>query len=166
MEQKIADTLQEKFSNTNNDLLYKRDLESSQYCEYVFGGKDTIGERILRAEDNYEVFASLFDWTLLDTTVAPSKAVFEKILSSEEDHNSIAIIPECYSEGYSMVNLGSLDMLLLQLLKTPLPVKVLLQEAAKAFDKVEIENAFPEFQSLIYDRIKLFLQRKLIRPVG
>lgn len=164
-ENSIAEIIKANFKNINRNLLYKRDVLNSSYGEYIFNGKEKIYKKILVAEDHYEILTPPFDWSLLENIEKPLEEVFSKLIDSASETNYIAVIPECCPKGYSLLQLGYLDILMLDILKQPASIEQLLREISKLFPPEEIENAYDKFTALIYDRIKNALSGKLIRPI-
>lgn len=161
----IQEILTNKFSHLNNDFLYKRDILSSGYFENIFTDVHKIYDVNLVSNDDFEIIEACYDWTLLEDNESSPRIKVQKIIESCKEKGNLVIIPECDSQGYSMVNIDDLDLFLLSLLKKPLLIKALFKEIATAFDKEELKSAYDEFKLLIFGRIKSALLYKLIKPL-
>lgn len=75
------------------------------------------------------------------------------------------IIPECDIQGYSIVNIDDLDNLILQSVQKPITIAQLLNDIKDAFDTEELEQHYDEFEQLIFGRIKMALQTKIITAI-
>jgi hypothetical protein len=162
-EENLVTIIKTKFSTYSNDYLYARDIYHTQYSEFIFGDKERIYHKKIVQNCLAEIIESKFDWSEISLYNHKEKISFQ--LELAPSHFYTAIIPECDLQGYSLFSIDELDMLLLQNLKKPITVYGLLNQAKSLFDPTDLEESAAEFEILIFGRIKIALQRKLIKAV-
>jgi len=164
LEDNIRAILLGKFSQFNDDFLYQRDILCYNQPEYVFADLNTIYDKQLTTLNEFEIISSQYDWTLLDDRENPVPETIKKVKESYQETAYIIVVPECHADGYSLVYADELDVYIFELLKKPLSIRQLFEKLAEEFDTDELETAFEEFKLLIFGRIKMALQNKLIKP--
>jgi hypothetical protein len=149
----------DKFSSIPNNQLLARDLACIDYLEYVFRDLQTIYEKVIVSDDLVESIGSRYDWTTKD-----SNFTIHQIVGQE--HGSevrTLVVPECEQQGYSLINIDELDLLILQKLQEPKTIKDLFKSIEFAFDADDLASSKPEFEKLILGRIKSGLANKSIK---
>ncbi|HEY5464820.1 MAG TPA: DUF6734 family protein [Hanamia sp.] len=155
--------VQGKFMTLSKDYLYGRDLNVVQNYLYIFADKETTFEKKIIADNIVEVIERK-----LNTIKKPGTN--KNYIRNEFDgycpmECKVALIPECDQKGYSIACIDDLSLLILGLLKKPMTIKCLLGLIATSFDMKELKTCLPEFEQLIFGRIKQGLLNKLIKVV-
>ncbi len=161
-EEEIGGICNSKFLLINKDYLYQRDVLGANYLEFIFGNKDKITEKKL-VVSKFEIISSKYNWSILDEQELPLKKKFQKLQVPYQLKNYFAIVPECNAQRYSVASIDELDRYILKLLKRTMTIGELMGKVAEQFDPEELENAYDDFQLLIYGRIKMALLCKLIK---
>jgi len=131
--------LSDKFAKIDLDYLYARELIHTTYFERIFG-----------------------------TFTAPYKIslMVDPFVELVETDHFVALVPECYKPGYSLVDLDELDWGLLSIAKSPTSIDDILKQIGLCFDQEDLRENYKEFETLIFGRIKQFLHHKMIKPVS
>lgn len=165
-ENKIRAIVDEKFDSISLDYLYARDINHTFYFQYLFENKNTTYKKVLVVEGFVEIIESQFDWTDMffkETLLGKTKLLQQFELAPSVI--STAIIPECTPMQYSMQNIDDLDILILQIAQQPISIENLFTQLTPSFDIEEIENDPEIFEKLIFLRIKMLLQSKVIKAI-
>ncbi len=163
-ENKLDILLKQKFIHYSREYLYARDLNCIQYFQVVFEDPKIGFDIKLVTDPILEIIECKYNWnevyqSYIDETIINSK------LNLEASTIYTGIIPECDLQGYSLINMDDLDLLLIQTLKNPFTVNELLNKVKQAFDPTDLENSLVEFEMLISGRIKRLLQTKIIKAI-
>jgi len=159
---KLDILLNQKFIHYSREYLYGRDLNYIQYFQLIFEDPKIGFDIKLVADPLLEMIECKYNWnevyqSYIDQTIIKSQ------LNIEPSNVYTAIIPECDLQGYSLINMDDLDLLLIQNLKTPFSIYELLNEVKQSFDPIDLEDSLAEFEILILGRIKRLLQTKIIK---
>jgi len=156
--------LDREFINISRDGLYKRDIDCTQYFQYIFSDKEKVYEKTLIKNANTEIIQSLFDWSSIMTgNVHPTICNNEAIEGLSRTYT--VVIPECDKTGFSLYNIDELDILMLEVLKKPVTIKQLFNVLKSSFDDEDLDNSIQEFEQLIFMRIKKGLENKAFRCI-
>ena len=155
--------VENKFSTISREYLYARDISSTQYGEYVFGKPELIFQKAIVADNLCKIVTSQFDWSVIDSSGKQIPAITEELLKKEESMVHSLLVPECDQYGYSLTNIDELDCLLLQTVKEPKSIRDLFEQIKFAFDPDDLAISVPEFEKLIFGRIKNGLLNKSIK---
>lgn len=161
-ETKLDILLNQKFIHYSREYLYGRDLNYIQYFQLIFEDPKIGFDIKLVADSLLEMIECKYNWnevyqSYIDQTIIKSQ------LNIEPSNIYTAIIPECDLQGYSLINMDDLDLLLIQNLKNPFSINELLNEVKQSFDPIDLEDSLAEFEILILGRIKRLLQTKIIK---
>lgn len=164
-EQSLVTIIENKFNNVARNYLYARDISNARYAEYIFGEPETIYDKIILSDDLNEIIESQFDWTIMDVSPKLVQGNVIGFLEQEVSLKSIytLVVPECDQYGYSVTNIDELDCLLLQTVKEPKSIRDLFEQIKFAFDPDDLASSVPEFEKLIFGRIKNGLLNKSIK---
>ena len=163
-EDQLAATVQTKFACYPREYLYARDIAHTSYFQLIFGNRNSIYDKLIVTDPSIEIIESKFDWSEINPEHMALSALTNQIGKSPTVFNT-AIIPECDQSGYSLATIDDLDLLLLQILQMPITISELLNEVKLSFDPVDLERSPTEYEQLIIGRIKLALEKKLIKAV-
>jgi len=158
-ENKLFTIIKTKFVTVSNEYLYSRDVKHTEYFQHTFNDKRTILQKKIVKDELTEIIESRFDWTDLNAETIKSQ------LEQSASNFYAVVIPECDYIGYSLSNLDELDLMLLEILKSPLSINEVLNEARSAFDPSELESFSKEFEMIILGRIKIAIQNKIVKPI-
>ncbi|WP_299285988.1 DUF6734 family protein [uncultured Mucilaginibacter sp.] len=163
-EAKLDILLNQKFIHYSQEYLYGRDLNYTQYFQLIFEYPKLGFDIKLIADPLLEIVECKYNWnevyqSYVDQTIIKSQ------LNTEPSDVYTAIIPECDLQGYSLINMDDLDLLLIQNLKKLFSINELLNEVKQSFDPIDLENSLAEFEILILGRIKRLLQTKIIKVI-
>ena len=164
-EQSLVTIIENKFNDVARNYLYARDISNARYAEYIFGEPETIYDKIILSDDLNEIIESQFDWTIMDVSPKLVQGNVIGFLEQEVSLKSIytLVVPECDQYGYSVTNIDELDCLLLQTVKEPKSIRDLFEQIKFAFDPDDLASSVPEFEKLIFGRIKNGLLNKSIK---
>ncbi|WP_316801954.1 DUF6734 family protein [Pedobacter nototheniae] len=146
-----------KFSKISELFLYGRDLNCTEYFEYLFADVSNIYKKKIVAMEYTEIIKSQNDWSQINNrafTMRKGKKPFDNFFT--------AIVPECNQFGYSLSNLDLLDIEILKEIKSIKTIGRLLNDCKKMFDKNEVETSKVEFEKLVFGRIKKGINNKTI----
>jgi hypothetical protein len=163
-ENDINDVLIKKFYTYSSEYLYARDITFTAYFSIVFGDKLSGRDINIITDSTYEIIESQYDWSEVDFSEFGRTVLMEQ-LDLSPTLNFTALIPECDSIGYSLINIDELDLSILELCKKPSTINKILKELESSFDLADLEESREEFEELISGRIKIALSRKLIKVV-
>jgi Txe/YoeB family toxin of Txe-Axe toxin-antitoxin module len=151
-----------KFVYINNEYLYARDINQTQYYQYLFE-EETYNKKIV-ADTIFEVIESKFDWTEIENNELATIKLLEQLQSLPSKFYT-AIIPECDLSGYSLINIDELDICIFQLLEQPKTIANLFEAVKQSFDEIEINSDPLVFEKLIFGRIKMGVQCKTLKAI-
>jgi hypothetical protein len=164
-ESQLQNLVRQKFLNYSMEYLYARDLEHLQYFQILFDDKMFGYDKKIKIDIPVEIIESKFDWSEIDNELSGDIKIYKQ-LNALPSKTFTAVIPECNDIGYSLINIDSLDLMLLQLFHKPVSINEVLREAKAAFDPAELETYQSEFELLIIGRIKTALQVKMIKLIN
>lgn len=164
--QRINVIFKNKFSLFSLDYLYARDLNITQYFQYLFGDLVSIYQKVIIADDCIEIIESNYDWSSFFEKNKSNKSELTAILDKKEGENYSVLTPECDSLGFSIGNIDSFDLIILEILEKAKTIQELLDELKEYFDEEELNESHLEFEKLVFGRIKLGINLKSIRVVS
>ncbi len=156
-EKRLTEIVLKNFSDISCTYLFARDLLGATYAEYLFGNSGQTYGKVIVADSLVEIIESQFDWSEIE--MKPS------FVDPPEGAVYTLVVPESDQHGYSLSNVDDLDLMLLQTIKDPIPVCELFEQVKSAFDPEDLQNSKPEFERLIFGRIKRGLLNKSIRVI-
>lgn len=163
-ENDINSILVSKFSQYSLEYLYARDINFTAYFSIVFGDKE-IGRNIKIITDPiYEILESQYDWSEVDSSEFGRKIIMEQF-DLAPLLNYTALVPECCTAGYSLINIDDLDLTILELCKNTSTINELFKALEPSFNPSDVIDYREEFEELISGRIKIALVKKLIKVV-
>lgn len=143
----INDIVNGKFSLISLDYLYARDLNTTPYFQYLFEDLDNIYQKVIIADDCIEILESKYDWSSFFEKRDRNK--FNSILISDEkeDMKHSVITPEFDLLGFSIGNIDSFDLILLEILEKAKTIQELLDELKEFFEEDELNQSEKELKS-------------------
>ena len=163
-QKKLHILLQKKFINYSRDYLYGRDISHIQHLQMIFENPDKGFNIRLLIDPLVEIAECKYNWNEVYQSYVDDKHTKTE-LNLEPSAVRISIIPECDTQGYSLIDLDDLDSLILDILKTPTTVNDLINQIKTWFDADDLENSLAEFSKLIHGRIKMAIQSKIIKAL-
>lgn len=163
--QRINGIFKSKFSLFSLDYLYARDLNTTPYFQYLFEDLETIYQKVIIADDCIEIVESKYNWSSFLEKNKSTKSELITILDEEDGENYSVLTPECDSLGFSIGNIDSFDLIILEILEKSKTIQELLDELKEYFDEDELNQSNADFEKLVFGRIKLGIHLKSIRVV-
>lgn len=159
---KILSIIKTDFALISRDYLYARDCNSGFYFQYLFEDFHDIYNKKLVSSNKYKIIESKYNWNSFIEKQKIKKE--DQIVLLEESETAIhtLIVPECDQDRFSMVDIDSLDMLILEILESTKTIQNLFDELKKYFNPDELKESNTKFEKLIFGRIKLGLHIKSI----
>lgn len=154
-----------KFNEISKIYLLARDISSTKYSENIFGDTQTIYDKLIVADSLAKKIESQFDWPALNPDDGSIQISIMEMIQLNPVGVYTLVIPECDQRGYSLASIDELDCLLLQMLIEPKTIGELFDQIKFAFDPDDLASSLPEFERLIFGRIKKGLQNKSIKAV-
>lgn len=162
-ENSLTGIVKGKFASISKSYLLGRDILSTQYAQYIFEQPNSTYNLCIVSDALNERIISLFDWASFDNDYPVVE--FNEFLTSGPTEITTLVIPESYQRGYSLVGIDELDSLILEAAKEPTTILELFEHLRKAFDEDDFENSKPEFEKLIFGRIKRGFLNKSLKAV-
>lgn len=158
----IVDT---SFAGISSTYLLARDIVNAGYSEYVFADTQTAYEKILVSDLLVQKIDSQFNWALIGNNKENITGIF-RLIQTESGEFHTLVVPECdHQIGYSLSVIDDLDWLILQTLSEQKTIRELFEQIKFAFDADDLEESKPEFERLIFERIKNGLLNKSIKAI-
>ena len=163
--QRINGIFKSKFSLISLDYLYARDLNINQCFQYLFEDLEAIYQKVIIVDDCIEIIESKYDWSSFFEKNKSTKSELITILDEIEGKNYSVLTPECDSLGFSIGNIDSFYLIILEILEKAKTIQELLDELREYFEEDELNQSQVEFEKLVFGRIKLGIHIKSIRVI-
>jgi len=154
----LAQITKTRFGYIDKEQLYKRDIMYTGYFEELFQEGANVQNKMLLTDPRVEVLQSMFDWSMLLT--GANGQFSNMIVNQVPAITHTIVVPECDAVGYSLYNIDELDRLMLEILQQPVTIGQLFHQLTNAFDREELESSMPEFEQLIFMKIRYGLACK------
>ena len=151
-----------------NELLYGRDIEATNWYSLIFEHEENIKEVQIIKCNEPTIITSDYDWaTILNKFLLSNIRIryYESFEISKGNFNSL-IVPEVYTEKFSLYDLEDIDVIILQILTKPMPIKDLFIEIQEYFDADVIENYAQKVFDFLIVLLKQLVLKKAIMPVN
>ena len=155
-ELKLDEILNQKFINYSKDHLYARDIKHTIFYQMIFGDPSIGYNTKLIADSQLEIIDCKYNWHEVHNNLNLTLNTMPSVIH-------IGVIPECDVNGYSLVDMDELDMLILTCIEKPTNVTSLLDEVSGYFEPADLEHSQKEFELLIVGRIKSAIHSKIIK---
>lgn len=154
--------------NIPNEFLYGRDIEATNWYSLIFEHEENIKEvQIIKCNEPM-IITSDYDWaTILNKFLLSNIRIryYESFEISKGNFNSL-IVPEVYTEKFSLYDLEGMDVIILQVLRKSMPIKDLFIEIQEYFDADVIENHAQKVFDFLIVLLKQLVLKKAIMPVN
>jgi hypothetical protein len=163
-EENIFSVLTEKFAGYSDRYLYARDISHTEYFGYIFADPKMGYQMKLITDRGYHILESRFDWSEIDSDAFGQMVLMEQMELPPSKYFT-AVIPECESTGFRLLNVDELDIRILEIFAETATVNELLNALRSDFDDADLEASEQEFEILITGRIKVAIMNKLLKTV-
>ena len=160
---KINRIAKDKFSLLSDDYLYGRDLNKTQYFQFLFEDLKSIYSKKIVADTIYEIIESDYDWSYYFEKNYNVRLNVNSLPSKEITTIHSLIIPECNDVGFTVSTLDDLDLVLLEILQNAKTINEFLEELKACFDEDDLNDSKAEYELLIFKKIKKGIHNKSIR---
>lgn len=161
-EDQLTNIVEHKFARYSNEYLYTRDILHTQYFQIIFEDKKSSHNKKLVVDEIIEIAETGFDWSRITLQSIDLLKVMQWPEELLPRHHT-AIVPECDLQGYTLVGVDDLDLLLLEIMQKPINITEILDIAKSSFDATDLEESSAEYEQLIIGRLKLALESKIIK---
>ncbi len=154
--------------NIPNEFLYGRDIEATNWYSLIFEHEENIQEVQIVKCNEPTIITSDYDWAnILNKFLLSNIRIryYETFEISKGIFNSL-IVPEVYTEKFSLYDLEDMDVIILQILTKPMPIKDLFIEIQEYFDADVIENHGQKVFDFLIVLLKQLVLKKAIMPVN
>lgn len=160
---KLITTLREN-SNMTANYLYGRDIASVNWYQDLFTIEDDFLSKTISKSEGLAIIESEFDWAGLLNKYSRVGVEYYENLELTEGHFFNLIVPEIYTEKYSLIDIDEFEKEILNHLSHPISIKDLLSEMQLFVDDDVIQNHLNEFNNLVIELIKQLVVKKVIKP--
>jgi hypothetical protein len=162
----LNNIIKNKFSHISNDYLYGRDLNTTQYFQYVFENAESIFQKKIIAAPLVELLDCRNDWSLVfNKQGSVAKEKVEDFFSDREIKTCLAIVPECNKSNFSIARMDEVDKAILMLLKNEVTILDLLNNLMDNWKRPDFKNFQDILERIIFDKIKYGISCKAIKAL-
>ncbi len=162
---RIKKVVKKDFVLLSKDYLYARDCKASSYMQDLFKDAEAIYKKIIISDCDYKIVESKYNWSSFIEKLKVKKENEIVILEEAETNFHTLIIPECDQDRFSMAYVDSLDLVILDILKSKKTILELFNELKQYFETNDLNKNFTEFEELIFGRIRLGLYIKSLKLI-
>ena len=157
IEEHISFARDKHFLNFTTDLVYARDIYTTECFQYLFEDIAAIESKTLFL--NFWVVIENIPTRMLIQFFSENDII--KFIDPDLDY-LLAIIPECDTNLFSLLIIDRLDYLMLKKIMPGITIGDLLEKLKEHFDEDDLNDSMDEYRRLIFGRIKMAIVNKLV----